>query len=169
MLRITKIQFSSLRRQFTQKPSMFFKKVRPCYATITISRDDDDENNDKMKSNENKDLNKTDAKQLEKIHRLNKLFYYNYTITYQDLKDLIVGTFKKLYNVQLEICEGQVCFVIYPDIKSEDDLDYKKKMEAISLILTDYAMKEYLYDEIKKINMIKKEPIVIPLKFDINK
>ena len=119
--------------------------------------DDDEEPN----------INEVDPEHIQTIHNLNKLFYYDYTITYQDLKDLIVGTFKKLYRIQLEVRERRVCFVIYPEIRSENDLEYKKEMENFAAILTDYAMKEFLYNELKKVDIFKKDIIVIPLNFDL--
>ena len=135
-----------------------------CHA-ITIETPDDSGSYDS--DDEESNINKVDPEHEQTIHNLNKLFYYDYTITYQDLKDLIVGTFKKLYRIQLEVREGRVCFVVYPDIKSEDDVEYKREMDAIASILTDYAMKEYLYNELKKIDVFQRGIVIIPLNFDL--
>lgn len=139
-----------------------------CYAILTRkddsgSYDGDDDEPKKQLNNPNE----MDPEQLQTIRSLNKLFYYNYTITYQDLKDLIVGTFKKFYRIGLEVREGQVCFVVYPEVQSEDDIEYKREMDAIALILTDYAMKEHLYAELKKIDIFQRGVVIIPLNMDL--
>ena len=68
----------------------------------------------------------------------------------------------------MEVRDKRICFVIYPEVKSEYNLEYKNEMNDIALLLSDYAMKEYLYHEIKKIDMIKKDEIVIPLNIGLD-
>lgn len=135
-------------------------------SRVTMSREDDSGSDEEPKQQLN-DPNIMEPEQLQTIRSLNKLFYYDYTLSYQELKDLIIGTFKKLYRIKLEVRENQICFVVYPEVKSEDDFEYKQEMDAIAMVLTDYAMKEYLYDELKKITLFQRGVIVIPLHIDM--
>lgn len=153
-----------------QKVPLSIKKMR-CYATVY--REDDSESyeeDDEDHYNQHKqpeDPIQMHPEKLQTIRALNKMFYYDYTLSYQELKDLIIGTFKKLYRIKLEVREKQICFVVYPEVKSEDDQEYKKEMDIIAMVLTDYAMKEYLYDELKKVTIFQRGVIVIPLHIDI--
>lgn len=173
MIHIPKNQILSFNKRIPipfKKQAFLIKKNR-YYATMTRddgygSYDSDDEDHFIEKKQIENPI-EMDPEQLQTIRSLNKLFYYNYTISYQELKDLIIGTFKKLYRINLEVREGQICFVVYPEVKSEDDFEYKREMDAIAMVLTDYAMKEYLYDELKKINVFQKGILVIPLHIDL--
>ena len=173
MLRIPQTQILSFNKRIPisfQKQVCLIKKTHCC---ATMTRDDgsgsyDSDDEDHLRDKKYiEDPIKMDPEHLQTIRALNKLFYYNYTICYQELKDLVIGTFKKFYRINLEVREGQICFVVYPEIKSEDDIEYKRDMDAIAMILTDYAMKEYLYDELKKVDIFQRGIIVIPLHIDL--
>uniref|UniRef100_A0A6C0CSE0 Uncharacterized protein n=1 Tax=viral metagenome TaxID=1070528 RepID=A0A6C0CSE0_9ZZZZ len=171
MIHNLKTQIVSLnRRNSISFPKSFFSKPNRIHCYAIIYREDDsgsyeNEDDDKEQFNQKKDRIKINQEQT--INSLNKMFYYNYTLSYQELKDLIIGTFKKLYRIKLEIYEGKICFVVYPEVKSEDDIEYKREMDAIAMILTDYMMKEYLYDELKKITVFQRGIIIIPLHIDV--
>lgn len=167
MLNVSKnpFKFFQIKPSFILQKSISIRKYKPCHA-ITLTRDDDDSNEDDT-NNKKKSYENIDPERIQTIHNLNKIFYYDYTISYEELKDLIIGTFKKLYRIKLEVREGQICFVVYPEILSTDDIEYKREMDAIAMVLTDYAMKDYLYNEIKKINIFQRDIVVIPLQIDL--
>lgn len=155
--KISIIQHCPLYKRYLRKTICNVISVAEKNGSGSYDSDDEEESN----------ISDIDPEHSQTIHSLNKLFYYDYTISYQDLKDLIVGTFKKLYRIQLEVREKRICFVVYPEIKSEDDIEYRREMDAIASILSDYAMKEYLYNELKKIDVFKRGIIIIPLNFDL--
>jgi hypothetical protein len=166
----TQLLFSNKRTPVVYQKTTGSIKKRRCYATITREGGSGSDSDDEDHFNQRKqpeDPTQMHPEKLQTIRALNKMFYYDYTLSYQELKDLIIGTFKKLYRIKLEVREKQICFVVYPEVKSEDDLEYKKEMDIIAMVLTDYAMKEYLYDELKKVTVFQRGVIVIPLHIDL--
>jgi len=123
--------------------------------------DSDDENEIKKKQNENK--KNQESIYAQKVVQLNKLFYLDYTLTSEELEDLIMGTFKKLYKITLEVINENVCLVVYPEVKPVNDLKYKEDLIIISELLSDLAVKQYLYDEFKKADILKKDRYILPL------
>jgi len=118
---------------------------------------DDDEDEDRSRNER-----KSNEQHIQRIQKLNQLFYLDYKLTQPELEDLILGTFKRFYKIALEMHQFQEYLVIYPEIKHKNDFEYIKELIAISDTLTEYGMKQYVMNQFKNLRM-KKEKIMIPL------
>jgi len=128
------------------------RQIKFVVKALSVSyRDDDDGNSDDEKNKKDK-YKKKDQLYNQQIVQLNKLFYLDYTLTPDELEDLILGTFKKFYKISLEVINESVCLVIYPEIKQTNDMKYKEDLKVISELLSDLAVKQFIYDEFKKVN-----------------
>lgn len=132
-------------------------------ASSVCYREDDDGDSDDER-NRNKKNKKPDQLYNQQILQLNKLFYLDHTLSPDELEDLILGTFKKFYKISLEVINESVCLVIYPEVKQSNDMKYKEDLKVISELLSDLAVKQFIYDEFKKINKpIQKDRYIVLL------
>lgn len=103
------------------------------------------------------------------IHQLNRIFYMDYSMSGVDLKDLIIGTFKRLYDLKLEVREKEIYLIVYPTLRQEEDETYKEELNTIASILTEWNLKRYIMDEFKNLNAVGfKENIEIRLPVQYN-
>jgi hypothetical protein len=157
---------SHFKRQYYSKPSHRLYKI---YAK-TISKNNDeyeDEDIQSIKRQIEQGANKNHEKSA--IEQLNRMFYMDYTLKGVELKELIIGTFKRLYDLKLEVRDKDIYLIVYPTLRREDDETYKEELNTIASILTEWNLKRYILDEFKNLNSIGfKENIEIMLPVQYN-
>ena len=122
---------------------------------------DEDSSEDEEKSRFKKEVNnRTDI-----FKELNRIFYMDYSFTGTELKDLIIGTFKRPYNVKLEVRESNIYLIIYPSIQYDEEL-YIDELNKIALVLTEWNLKRILIDEFKNLKIKSQDRIEILLKVE---
>jgi len=103
------------------------------------------------------------------IEQLNRIFYMDYRMNGMELKELIIGTFKRLYDLKLEVRDKDIYLIVYPRLRQENDETYKEELNTIATILTEWNLKRYIIDEFKNLNAIAfKENIEIMLPVQYN-
>ena len=136
----------------------------------TMSKDNgeyEDEDIDSIKRQIENGPNKNHGKSA--IEQLNRIFYMDYQMNGMDLKELITGTFKRLYDLKLEVRDKDIYLIVYPTLRREDDETYKEELNTIATILTEWNLKRYIMDEFKNLSAIGfKENIEIMLPVQYN-
>lgn len=157
---------SHFKQKYYLKPSYRLYKI---YAK-TISKNNneyEDEDIDSIKRQIENGPNKNHGKSA--IEQLNRIFYMDYQMNGMDLKELITGTFKRLYDLKLEVRDKDIYLIVYPTLRREDDETYKEELNTIATILTEWNLKRYIMDEFKNLNSIgfkENIEIILPVQYN---
>lgn len=157
---------SHFKKERTVKRSQYSYRV---YAK-TLSKDNNEYEDEDIQSIK-KQIEHGQTKNPKKtaVQNLNRIFYMDYSMNGSDLQELITGTFKRLYDLKLEVREKEIYLIIYPTLRREDDETYKEELNTIASILTEWNLKRYIMDEFKNLNAIVfKENIEIMLPVQYN-
>ena len=157
---------SHFKQQLYSKP--LYKRFKIYAKTISKNNGEyEDEDIDSIKRQIEHGPNKNHGKST--IEQLNRIFYMDYQMNGMDLKELITGTFKRLYDLKLEVRDKDIYLIVYPTLRREDDETYKEELNTIATILTEWNLKRYIMDEFKNLSAIGfKENIEIMLPVQYN-
>jgi len=116
-------------------------------------------------SYDEEDFENNDQKFKEQIKSLNRLYYMDGTLSGTELKDLIKGTFKRLYEIKLEVRSTSIYLIVYPKLRT-DEYQYDRELDTLANILTEWNMKQFIIREFKNIKKPMKDHIEILLKVE---
>jgi len=116
-------------------------------------------------SYDEEDFENNDQKFKEQIKSLNRLYYMDGTLSGTELKDLIKGTFKRLYEIKLEVRSTSIYLIVYPKLRT-DEYQYDRELDTLANILTEWNMTQFIIREFKNIKKPMKDHIEILLKVE---